>query len=244
MNPESRYIKIHKKTYGTVPGLHENVITNKNTCEFSNTAPVSGKAENSSEFRTSNVIFPANTTLVFVLFYICFSLLLRYPEDITLFLAGLFLLNICYYFLYLKTLEAAVLVDRFGVHLHAFRLKKFKIPYTEIESIKLCRLEKRSKKMSLLLVVGEIALCGFFFYIAVAEGEWKPLLLLAPLLPLLLFVERKQKIRFQDLNTQLYIKTRHKKWYEWTPYCSLITDEASAAEIKSLIERNLRRLLR
>lgn len=228
-----------KKLMGWSPACRKMALQTKQPCEVSNTPPVSGKMGNRPEFRTSNVIFPANTTLVFVLFYICFSLLLRYPEDITLFLAGLFLLNICYYFLYLKTLEAAVLVDRFGVYLHAFRLKKFEIPYTEIESIKLCRLEKRSKKMSLLLVVGGIVLCGFFVYMAVAEGEWKPLLLLASLFPLLLFVERKQKIRFQDLNTQLYIKTRHKKWYEWTPYCSLITDEASATRLKLLIERNL-----
>ena len=228
-----------KKFMGWCPNARASEARRRYPCKFSNTAPVSGKTGTSPEFRTSNVIFPANTTLVFVLFYICFSLLLRYPEDITLFLAGLFLLNICYYFLYLKTLEAAVLVDRFGVHLRAFRLKKLEIPYAEIESVKLCRLEKRSKKMSLLLVVGGIVLCGFFVYMAVAGGEWKPLLLLASLFPLLLFVERKQKNRFQDLNTQLYIKTRHKKWYEWTPYCSLITDEASATGLKSLIERNL-----
>jgi len=38
---------------------------------------------------------------------------------------------------------------------------------------------------------------------------------------------------------QLYIKTRHKRWFEWTPYYSLITDEASAAELKSIIEKHL-----
>ncbi|AKB76608.1 hypothetical protein MSHOH_0125 [Methanosarcina horonobensis HB-1 = JCM 15518] len=184
------------------------------------------------------MIFPANTTLVFVPVYISISLLLRYPEDITLFLTGLFLLNTCYYFLYLKTLKAAVLVDKSGVHLKAFRLKNFEIPYEEIESVASYRLEKRSKKMSLFLIIGGIALCGFFVYIAVTEGEWKPLLLLVSLFPLLLFLERKQKTRFWDLNTQLYIKTRHKKWYEWTPYYSLVTDEASAAEIKSSIERH------
>jgi hypothetical protein len=62
---------------------------------------------------------------------------------------------------------------------------------------------------------------------------------LISMFPLLLFMERKQKTRLLDLNTQLYIKTRHKKWYEWTPYYSLITDEASAEELKSFIERHL-----
>ena len=228
-----------QKLMGWCPACRKMTLQTEQPCNFINTAQISGKTGNIPEFRTSNIIFPANTTLVFVLFYICISLLLRYPEDISLFLAGLFLLNIFYYFLYLKTLEAAVLVDRFGVHMHAFRLKKFEIPFEEIESVTSHKLEKRSKKMSLLLVIGGIALCGFFVYIAVAEGEWKPLLLLVSIIPLLLLVEMKQKMRFWNLNTQLYIKTRHKKLYEWTPYYSLITDEASAEELKSFIERHL-----
>lgn len=227
-----------KRLMGWCPICRKMALQTKQSCDFASMTPTSGKTGNLPKFRTSNVVFPANTTLAYVLVYISLSLLLRYPEDITLFLAGLFLLNTCYYFLYLKTLEAAVLVDRFGVHLHAFRLKKFEIPYEEIESVTSYKLEKRSKKMSLLLVIGGIALCGFFVYIAVAEGEWKPLLLLVSIFPLLLFLERKQKTRFQDLNMQLYIKTRHKRWFEWTPYYSLITDEASAAELKSSIERH------
>jgi hypothetical protein len=228
-----------RKVMGWCPTYTKMAQQTKQPFVFANVTPISGKTGNFPEFRTSNVVFPANSNLVFVLFYIGISLLLRYPEDITLFLAGLFLLNTCYYFLYLKTLEAAVQVGRFGVHLHAFRLKKFEIPYEKIESVTSHKLEKRSKKMSLLLVIGGIALCGFFVYIAFAGGEWKPLLLLVSIFPLLLFVERKQKMRFWDLNTQLYIKTRHKKWSEWTPYYSLITDETSAVELKSSIERHL-----
>jgi hypothetical protein len=190
------------------------------------------------EFRTTNVIFPANTTLVILLFVICFNLLLTYTEDISLFLAGLLLYNIPCYFLVLKTFEAAVLVDRSGVHMQAFRLKKFDIPYEEIESITSYRLEKRSKEMSLLLVIGGIALCGFMVYMTVVKGEWKILLLLISLLPLILFAVRKQKTQLWDLNTQLYIKTKHKKWYELDSYYSLVTDEVSAAEIKSLIARH------
>ncbi|HII80942.1 MAG TPA: DUF1673 family protein, partial [Methanosarcina sp.] len=226
-----------KKLMGWCPACKRMAPQTKKSCYFANMDPISGKTENIPEFRTSNVVFPANSTLVFILYYISISLLLRHLEDITLFLVSLFLLNTCYYFLYLKTLEAAVLVDRFGVHLHVFRLKKFEIPYEKIESVTSHKLEKRSKKMSLLLVIGGIALCGFVVYIAVAEGEWKALLLLVSVLPLLLFVEMKQKMRFWDLNTQLYIKTRHKKWYEWTPYYSMVTDEASAEELKFFIER-------
>jgi len=164
---------------------------------------------------------------------------MTHTENISLFLVGLFLLNIPCYLLILKTFEAAVLIDKSGVHLQAFRLKKFDIPYEEIENITSHRLEKRSKEMSLLLVIGEIAFCGFVVYMTVIKGEWKIPLLLVSLLPLILFATRKQKTHLRNLNTQLYIKTKHKKWYELNSYHSLITDEVSAAKIKSSIERHL-----
>ncbi|MDD3245431.1 MAG: DUF1673 family protein [Methanosarcina sp.] len=228
-----------KKLMGWCPACKKMAQQTKQPCDFANVTPISGKTGNIPEFRTSNVIFPANSNLVFVLFYIGISLLLRYPKDITLFLAGVFLLNTCYYVLFLKTFEAAVLADRFGVHLQVFRLKNLKIPYEEIKSVASYKHEKRSKEMSILLGIGGVAICGFVVYMVVVEGEWKPLLLLGSLFPFLLLMERKQKTRLLDLNTQLYIKIRHKKWYEWTPYYSLITDEASAEELKSFIERHL-----
>lgn len=235
MNREFRYIK---KLMGWCPVCKKTAQQTRRSCDFANTAIVSGKTENTTKFLTTNVIFPANTTLFILLFVICFNLLVTHTEDTSLFLVGLFLLNIPCYLLVLKTFEAAVLVDKSGVHLQAFRLKKFNIPYEEIESIKSYRLEKRSKEMSLFLVIGGIAFCGFVVYMAVVKGEWKILLLLISLLPLILFAARKQKTQLWDLNTQLYIKTKHKKWYEWDSYYSLVTDEVSAAEIKSSIERH------
>jgi len=237
MSRELRYIK---KLMSWCPVCEKTVTKTKQSCTFANMTPISGNTGNLPKFQTTNVIFPANTTLYLIYFIISFNLLLRLksPENIPLLLAGLFLFNASNYLLILKTFEAAVLVDKFGIHLQAFRLKKFEIPYTEIEAITSYRLEKRSKKMSLLLVIGGIVFCGFVVYMAVVKGEWNLLLLLISLLPLMLFAERKQKIRFWDLNTQLYIKIKHKKWYEWTSYCSIITDEVSAVEIKSSIERH------
>ncbi|HWQ49692.1 MAG TPA: hypothetical protein VN414_12265 [Methanosarcina sp.] len=232
------FIETVRKLTGWCPACKKTAQQTRRSCDFANTAIVSGKTENTTKFRTTNVIFPANTTLFILLFVICFNLLVTHTEDTSLFLVGLFLLNIPCYSLVLKTFEAAVLVDKSGVHLQAFRLKKFNIPYEEIESIKSYRLEKRSKEMSLFLVIGGIAFCGFVVYMAVVKGEWKILLLLISLLPLILFAARKQKTQLWDLNTQLYIKTKHKKWYEWDSYYSLVMDEVSAAEIKSSIERH------
>lgn len=228
-----------KKLMGWCPACKKTAHQTKQSCHFANTAMISGKTENTTEFRTANVIFPANTTLFTFLFVIFFNLLMTHTENISLFLVGLFLLNIPCYLLILKTFEAAVLIDKSGVHLQAFRLKKFDIPYEEIENITSHRLEKRSKGMFLLLVIGGIAFCGFAVYMAVVKEELKILLLLISLFPLTLFAARKQKTQFSNLNTQLYIKTKHKKWYEWNSYYSLITDEVSAVEIKSSIERHL-----
>ena len=94
---------------------------------------------------------------------------MTHTKDISIFLVGLLLLNIPFYLLVLKTFEAAVLVDGSGVHLQAFRLKKFNIPYEEIESITSYRLEKRSKEMSLLLIIGGIAFCGFVVYMKTVD---------------------------------------------------------------------------
>ncbi|AKJ40519.1 DUF1673 family protein [Methanosarcina barkeri] len=228
-----------RKLMGWCPACKKTTQQTKRFYDFANTATIPGKTVNILEFQTTNVIFSANTFLFILLFVICFNLLMTHVEDISLFLVGLLLLNIPCYLLVLKTFEAAVLVDGSGIHLQAFRLKKLDIPYEEIERITSYRLEKRSKKMSLLLRIGEIAFCGFVVYMAVVKGEWKIPLLLVSLLPLILFAARKQKTQLENLNMQLYIKTKHKKWYEWDSYYSLITDENSAAEIKSSIERHL-----
>lgn len=150
-----------KKLMGWCPACKKTKQQTKQSHDFANMTSISGKKENLPEFRTSNVLFPTNTSLSIAYFMISFSLLLRleFPEEISYFLAGLLLFNIFYYLLVLKTFEAAVLVDKFGVHLQAFRLMKFEIPYEEIESTTLYKLEERSMKMSLFLIIGGIALC-------------------------------------------------------------------------------------
>jgi hypothetical protein len=126
------------------------------------------------------------------------------------------------------------------VKLRAFRLKKFTIPYEEIENVGSYKREKRSKKEFLLAGVGVLVFCGFVTYMAVVNGGESLLLQLIFLLPLMLFAEKKRKTQFENLNTHLYIQIKHKKWYEFTYQYTLIADEASAAEIKSCIERQCR----
>lgn len=190
-----------KKLMGWCPACKKTKQQTKQPHDFANMTSISGKRENLPEFRTSNVLFPANTSLSITYFMISFSLLLRleFPEEISYFLAGLLLFNTSYYLLVLKTFEAAVLVDKFGVHLQAFRLKKFEIPYEEIESTTLYKLEERSKEMFLFLIIGGIAFCGFVVYMAAVKGGWNLLLLLISLLPVTLFAARKQKTQYERI---------------------------------------------
>lgn len=224
---------------GWCPIRNKTAQKEKQPFTFVNIVSISGKIGNPPEFRTSNVLFPANTTLFIAYFIISFNLLLRLksPENAPLFLAGLLLFNVSYYLLVLKTFNTAVKVDKLGVHIQGFRLKKFEIPYKNIECITSHRLEKHSKKMFLFLIIGGASLYVFMAYVAIVKGDWNVLLLSISLLPLMLFAERKQKTRLGNLNTQLYIKIKYKKWYKWTSYYSIITDETSAAQIKSFISR-------
>ncbi|MCQ1535059.1 DUF1673 family protein [Methanosarcina sp. KYL-1] len=233
MNLNTDYVK---KLMGWCPACKKIESEKEQTFCFANRAAVSDRIGNYQDIQTSNVIFPANNSLFCLLFAAGFNLLLRF-EDLQPFLAGLVLLNAVYCLFVIKVLSAGILVDSRGVHLQAFRMRNFEIPYEEIEAVGEYKLEKRSKKNSrLLYMLGVIALCGIA-YVALA-GEWRAFVLIISTLPLSLCLEKKRKSQYRDLDTRLYIKTRNKKWYEWTPYYSIITDEASAARLKSFIERN------
>jgi len=234
VNLNTEYIK---KLMGWCPACKKIEPEKEQTFCFANQAAVSGKTGNPQDTLTSNVTFPANTSLFVLLYTVGFNLILR-VEDLSLFLAGLVLLNAIYCRLALKTFNTAVRTGSKSLYRRGFRLKDFEIPYEEIESVGAYNLEKRSKKSSLVLyILGGIALCVALAYPAL-EGDWRPVLLIISIFPFTLFLLAKQKSRYQDLDMQLYIKTRNKKWYEWTPYYSIITDEASAIRLKSFIEKH------
>ncbi|PAV12200.1 hypothetical protein ASJ81_07650 [Methanosarcina spelaei] len=238
MSWESRCIK---KLMGWCPVCKNMAPKIESPFISENWIPVSGKTGNLPELRISNVVFPANVALIMTFLMISFNLLLflRYLWGMPLFLAVLFLLSFSCYLLAFKTYNSVILVDKLGVHLQAFRFKKL-IPYNNIESITVSRINKKSKKIYFLLIILGFAICGFVVYMAVVKGEWNGFLLWIFLLPFVLITEWKQKTRFWNGNTRLHIKTRHKKWYEWTwaSYNSMITDEASAAEMNSYIKRH------
>jgi hypothetical protein len=156
------YFEQIKKLMGWCPVCKKMLPQTKQSSDFSIMASISDTTRRLQEFQTSNVVFPANNILFLVYFMIISRLILSlgYPEYIPLCLVGLLLLIVSCYWFILKTFDAAVVVDKQGVNLQAFRLKKFKIFYKEIESVVSYRREKRSNKLSILMVIGGLAFCG------------------------------------------------------------------------------------
>lgn len=234
-----------RRLMGWCPACKKKEAGNEQPFCFANQTTVSGKKKEVGvwpDFQTSNVTFPANTTLFTLGLVTGINLLLtqNYLENFYHFLAGLLLFNaLCFCFV-IKTFSAAVLVDDRGVHLQGFRLKELEIPYKEIEAVPEHKSKKRSKKASIALRgLGTLGFCGGFAYMALTS-EWREAMFIASLGPFLLFLLAKQKALYQDQDTQLYIKTRHKKWYELSFYYSVLTDEASAKKIKAEIEKHLK----
>lgn len=244
MPDKTIYFEQIKKIMGWCPLCNKVALQTKQSCTSVNMAPISGKTGLFQEFQTSNVVFPANYAILLLYFIISLRLILflRSPEYISPFLVFLLLLNVSCYWLLLKTFDATVLVDKLGVHLQGFKLKELEISYNEIKCVTSHGHEKSSKKESLFLVIVGIVFCGLLLVGMAEEGDWSTFLLFISLFLLILIMERKHKTRFENLNTQLYIRMKHKKWYEWTSHYSLITDEASAAEIKTFIETHCKEL--
>jgi len=59
---------------------------------------------------------------------------------------------------------------------------------------------------------------------------------IAVLVPGYLLIKQKQDREYHDLDTQLYIEYENKKWYELTPYYSIVTDGITASKIQAAIE--------
>jgi len=71
--------------------------------------------------------------------------------------------------------------------------------------------------------------------------EWNVIVVAAPMLPVILILEKEQERRYHGLDTQLYIGQRKNKWwYELSPYYSIITDKNTSERMRASIEQNMR----
>lgn len=186
--------------------------------------------------QSGNIIFPANTflfTLYLAIGLSLFSYISRYLEYPVLLIISL-AMYVLYYFLAIKTFQASISIDENGVHFHSFKRKDITLSYGDIKSVKSVKWNSRSysNNIRILLTVLVVILA-----LSTILREWIIIILAVPALPIMLLSYREEKKRYHDLDTQLYIGSKKNKWYELSPYYSVITDKTTADQISKSIEQ-------
>jgi len=137
-----------------------------------------------------------------------------------------------FYFIVAKTFQASVSINENGIHLRSFKLRNITLDYKDIKSVNPDKLIKPSDTLIAIMIMILAALVIF----SVVSGEWKLIITIFPLLPGYLILKHKQDREYHYLDTQLYIQSKNTRWYEISPYYSIITDELTASKIKAAIE--------
>src|SRR5665648_30450 len=130
-----------------------------------------------------------------------------------------------FYFIVAKTFQASVSINENGIHLRSFKLRNITLDYKDIKSVNPDKLIKPSDTLIAIMIMILAALVTF----SVVSGEWKLIITIFPLLPGYLILKYKQDREYHNLDTQLYIQSKNTRWYEISPYYSIITDELTAS---------------
>ena len=202
--------------------------------DFEYTSQTPSGRSNVENVRSKNVMFPANNSLSTFSFALGFNLILNlfWDLDYSLLIPIIVVIYSFFYFILLKSFQASVSIDKNSVHLKSIGLKDITLDYKDIRSVTSNKHTKISSKWIAIIL---IMLAVFFAYLVVSE-EWRYIIIIASLLPWLFSVKYKHDRQYHDLDTQLYIEHKNKKWYELTPYYSIITDEMTASRMQAAIE--------
>ena len=202
--------------------------------DFEYTSQTPSGRSNVENVQSKNIMFSANTslsTICFVMGFNLFSNLFR-NLDYSLLIPIIVVLYSFFYFIVLKSFQASVSIDQNSVHLKSIGLKDITLNYKDIKSVTPNKLIKSSSAwIAIMLMILAILLV----YLVISK-EWQLIIIIAPLLPWWLLVKHKYDRQYHDLDTQLYVEYKNKKWYELTPYYSIITDEMTASRMQAAIE--------
>jgi len=189
---------------------------------------------NVENIQSRNVLFPANTYLFVLWIAISFNLVstLVRNQDYAILIPFLIVMNFLLYLIILKTLQANILINENGMHLKSTGLRDITLHCRDIKSIKT---GKPTKPSNVVMAVMLIILAAFLIYFVIS-GEWQLIIPIAALVPGCLLMKQKQDREYHDLDTQLYIEYENKKWYELTPYYSIVIDGITASKIQAAIE--------
>ena len=201
---------------------------------FVNPSQTTSSRSNIENVQSKNVMFSANNSLSTFSFALGFNLILNlfWDLDYSLLIPIIVVIYSFFYFILLKSFQASVSIDKNSVHLKSIGLKDITLDYKDIRSVTPNKHTKISSKWIAIIL---IMLAVFFAYLVVSE-EWRYIIIIALLLPWLFSVKYKHDRQYHDLDTQLYVEYKNKKWYELTPYYSIITDEMTASRMQAAIE--------
>jgi len=223
-----------KRMMGWCPNVTQSRYKSSQQIDFVNPLQTPSGRSNVENVQSKNVMFSANTfllTICFVMGFNLFSNLFR-NLDYSLLIPIIVVIYSFFYFIVLKSFQASVSIDQNSVHLKSIGLKDITLNYKDIKSVTPNKLIKSS---STLIAIMLMILAILLAYLVISK-EWQLIIIIAPLLPWWLLVKHKQDGQYHDLDTQLYVEYKNKKWYELTPYYSIVTDEMTASRIQGAIE--------
>ncbi len=235
------FIENIRKMMGWCPSANSWTYKPEQPVEFAlpPISPING-GMNGQLFQSGNVIFSANGSLLTLFSVIGFTLLFNLSRylDYSVLLMGSIAMCVLCYFLYVKTFQASIRIDENGVHYNSFRLKNITLDYRDIRSIRSIKWDSNnySKKTWIFIILFILILA-----LLVIFKEWKVIAAAVPILPVIFLLERKEKRRYHDMDTQVYIESgKNNWWYELSPYYSIITDNNTADRIRASIEQYMK----
>jgi len=201
--------------------------------DFVNPSQTPSGGSNVEKFESNNVLFSDNTSVFTFFCVISVNLVLALGRnlDYAVLIPILVITYSLLHFLVIKMFLASISIDKNGVYLKSFEIRDVVLNYKDIKSVKTFKLNKPSIALK---AIGLMILVAFLAH-SVISGEWKLIVSIAPLLPWYLLVKQKQDREKYDLDIQLYIESKKKKWYELSPYYSVITDQMTASGIQAAI---------
>ena len=227
------WIKNIKKLMGWCPSVTPMGYTLNKQVDFENTSQFPSGRSNVENFESNNILFSANTTVFTFCCVISINLFLKFVWnlDYAVLIPILMLMYSLLYFFQVKMLQASISIDENGVQLKSFELRDIILNYNDINSVKTFKLNKPSIAIMPIIVVALLAY-------SVISGEWKSIVLIAPMLPWYLLIKLRQDREKHNLDTQLFIESKKKKWWQLSPYYSVITDQLTAFGIQDVIENH------
>jgi len=222
-----------RKMMGWCPGVTPAKYNTIQHVDFVNPSQIPSGGSNVENFESNNVLFSDNKSVFTFFSVISVSLVLTLSRnlDYAVLIPILVIMYSLLYFLVIKMFQASISIDENGVHLKSFELRDVVLNYKDIKSVKTFKLNKPSialKAIALMILVACLAH-------SVISGEWKLIVSIAPLLPWYLLVKHTQDLEKHNQDIQLYIESKKKKWYELSPYYSVITDQMTASGIQAAI---------